>query len=58
MTESALLQRLRRALAKDGLRLRTSGGNDLGNYLIDDRNNVVAYHCDIDRLAAEMGVEQ
>ena len=58
MTYSALLQRLRRALAREGLRLRTTGGNQWGNYLIDDLNNVIAYHCDIDRLAAEMGVAE
>ena len=29
-----------------------------GNYLVDENNRVVAYHCDIDRLAAEMGVAE
>ena len=60
MTYSALLQRLRRALAKEGLRLRTHNGpySEYGNYLVDENNRVVAYHCDIDRLAAEMGVAE
>ena len=43
MTYSASLQRLRRALAREGLRLRCTGGNQWGNYLIDDLN-LIAYH--------------
>ena len=54
MTYSALLQRLRRALAKEGLRLRTNGPNESAT-IWSTKQCVVAYHCDIDRLAAEMG---
>ena len=55
-TESALIQRIRRALAKEGQRLKLSVAGDLGICVIDDRNNLVAWNCELPQLAKELGV--
>lgn len=53
--ESALIQRIRRALAKDGQSLKLVAG-DMGICVIDEHSNLVAWNCDIEGLAKELGV--
>jgi len=57
----AVTQRIRRVLAKDSEKLLVSRSNmersNFGNYyVVDDRNNVIACHCEIEDLAKELGV--
>jgi len=58
-TEQAAAKRLRRILAKDGQRLCIPRGEQtlqqLGIHVVDDRNCVVASHCSIEGLLAEVG---
>jgi hypothetical protein len=57
----AVAARIRRALAKEGSSLKKSRSFavklDLGDwYIVNDRNSVVCYHIDIEKLANEMGL--
>ena len=54
-SDSALIQRIRYALAKEGQRLRLSLG-DMGICVIDERNNVVASHCTLGQLVRELHI--
>jgi hypothetical protein len=64
ITERALIQRINRALAKEGQILRAARGErsraELGDYYIVDlsRNTVEAQHCDPIKLGKELGVLQ
>jgi hypothetical protein len=56
--ERALLQRLNRALAKDGQKICKSRGSELGPYYTVDlaRGAVVTKELDIIRFAREVGI--
>jgi len=55
-SDSARIQRIRRALAKEGQSLKLSLG-DLGIAVIDNHTNtVVASHCTLDQLGRELNV--
>ena len=63
MTTAALESRIRRQLAKNGQRLvkprSEQGRQQLGDaYVVDSSTNaVVASNCDLDDLAAELGIK-
>lgn len=63
ITERALTMRIKRALSReDASRLcRTRSGSqaemNLGQYyVVDSRNIVTAYHCDLEDLGRDLGV--
>ena len=61
ISQSALRQRVRRALARDGERLITPRpGSDSAlrygpHYVVDDRNVMQAWCCDLEQLALDVG---
>ena len=62
MTTAALESRIRRQLAKNGQRLvkprSEQGRQQLGHHVVDvSTNAVVASNCDLDDLAAELGIK-
>ncbi len=61
VSERALQKRINRQLAKENERLVKSKGlkakTELGEwYIINDINQAVAWHCEIEKLGREMGV--
>jgi hypothetical protein len=62
ISESTLRSRIRRALARDGERLITprEGSSDAlqygPHYIVDDRNCMQAWCCDLEDLGREIGV--
>lgn len=62
ITERALAQRIRRALAHEALSLhkcspRSRWHRDLGDYyIVDSRNYIVAQHRSLEALGLELGV--
>jgi hypothetical protein len=60
VSDQALLQRIRRALRKDGERLciaRDQHRDDsLGIHVLNANNVVIAYRCTLKGLATEMGL--
>lgn len=61
VTKRAIVQRIRRSLAKEGNMLRTSRSEgvrqDLGEYYVVDtfRNRVIERDVDLERLARDIG---
>ena len=63
LTQRALTQRLARALARDGKRLRKTRAaparSSVGDYyIINDSNGIVAHHVNLEQFAHELGVLQ
>ena len=60
LSEKALEARVRRAIAKDGERLRIprsqAAWDSLGIHVVDQNNIVTAMHCSIKGLADEIGI--
>ena len=60
VSESAVIKRINRRLAKDGEQLRTRRSerywSDLGtHYIVDSNNCVTASHVDLEQLGRELG---
>jgi hypothetical protein len=59
VSESALLRRINRRLAHEGERMCIPRGqhNQLGPYyIVNDRNVITAYGCDLETVARELNV--
>lgn len=55
VSDSAFVQRIRRALAKEGLKLKLSMG-EMGICLVDEQNNLVAWNCELNKIAHDLRV--
>ena len=53
LSDTAFIQRIRRALAKEGLKLKLSMG-DMGICLVDEQNNLVAWNCELNKIAHDL----
>ena len=62
VSQRGLIERIKRALRHDGLRLRTCrensrSFNDLGRfYVVNDRNHLVESHLDLEEVARDLSV--
>ena len=59
VSERTLVQRINRRLALQGERLHVARREDPNTgryYITDDRNTLIAWHCDPEQLASELGV--